>query len=109
MALFPIPTSPTAPLSLPAIGGLALGGLLFWVPDLSVVRGPGGELVAEAGGEFAIQGEGSPDQRDWLQGFMVSVGIGFEATDEGIYTIEHMVDASSASVPMHVRQGPAPT
>jgi hypothetical protein len=71
----------------------------------TLVRGPGGELVAEAGGEFAVQGEGAPEQRDWLQGFMVSVAISFEAAAEGTYTIEHIVDASSASVPMHVRVG----
>ncbi|UUZ59577.1 hypothetical protein [Nocardioides sp. B-3] len=28
----------TPPLTAPAIGGLALGALFFWVPDLSVVR-----------------------------------------------------------------------
>jgi hypothetical protein len=74
----------------------------------TLVRGPDGELVAESGGEFAIQGEGMPEARDWLQGFMVNVAVGFEAAVEGTYTIEHIVDASSASVPMHVRQGPAP-
>jgi len=38
LAVLVMPVGVTPPLSLPAIGGLALGGLFFWVPDLSVVQ-----------------------------------------------------------------------
>jgi tight adherence protein C len=38
MTLVMLSVGVTPPLSLPAIGGLALGALFFWVPDLSVVQ-----------------------------------------------------------------------
>ena len=38
LALLMLSVGVTPPLSLPAIGGLALGALFFWVPDLSVVQ-----------------------------------------------------------------------
>lgn len=38
MTLVMMSVGVTPPLSLPAIGGLALGALFFWVPDLSVVQ-----------------------------------------------------------------------
>ena len=46
-----------------------------------------------------------PDQPDWLQGFVVNLAVAFEATVPGTYKIEHSVDASSATVAMHVRPG----
>lgn len=69
----------------------------------TVVRGPDGEVVSEAEGEFEVEGEGPPDQQDWLQGFVVNLAVGFEATVPGTYKIEHSVDSSSATVAMHVR------
>jgi Flp pilus assembly protein TadB len=38
MTLLMLSVGVTPPLSLPAFGGLALGALFFWVPDLSVVQ-----------------------------------------------------------------------
>ena len=38
LALLMLSVGVTPPLALPAIGGLALGALFFWVPDLSVVQ-----------------------------------------------------------------------
>ena len=69
----------------------------------TVVRGPDGEVVSEAEGEFEVEGEGSPDQRDWLQGFVVNLAVAFEAAEPGTYMVEHTVDASSATVAIHVR------
>lgn len=69
----------------------------------TVVRGPDGEIVSEVAGEFEVEGRGDPEVRDWLQGFVVNLAVGFEATVPGTYKIEHFVDSSSATVAMHVR------
>jgi hypothetical protein len=69
----------------------------------TVVRGPDGEVVNEAEGEFEVEGEGIAEQRDWLQGFVVHLAVAFEAVEPGTYMIEHAVDASSATVAIHVR------
>ena len=70
----------------------------------TVVRGPDGDIVSEVDGEFEVEGHGPPiDQRDWLQGFVVSLAVAFEAGLPGTYMVEHAVDASSATVAIHVR------
>ncbi len=71
----------------------------------TVVRGPDGEIVSEVEGEFEVEGDGDPEQHDWLQGFVVNLAVAFEATVPGTYKIEHSVDNSSATVAMHVRPG----
>jgi hypothetical protein len=68
----------------------------------TVVRGPDGEIVSEVDGEFEVEGHGPPEVHDWLQGFVVSLAVAFDATEPGTYKIEHFVDASSAVVAMHV-------
>jgi hypothetical protein len=73
----------------------------------TVVRGPDGDIVSEMEGEFEL--EGGPEEvlhPDWLQGIVLNLAVGFEAAGEGTYKIEHSVDASSASVAMHIRLGP---
>jgi len=75
----------------------------------NVVRGPDGDLVSETGGEVAFGGGRQRVERtDWLQGVMVSALIQFTAEREGTYTFEHIVDRSSASVPLHVVHGVTP-
>ena len=69
----------------------------------TVVRGPDGEIVSEVEGEFEVEGQGPEDQRDWLQGFVVTLSVGFDVEVPGTYKIEHFVDSSSATVAMHVR------
>jgi hypothetical protein len=47
-------------------------------------------------------------QPDWLNGLIVSVVVQFDATEEGTYTIEQVVDDASASLPIHIVHGPPP-
>ncbi len=70
------------------------------------VRDPRGEVLSEVGGEFAMEG-GEPDS-DWLTGIMVSSIVQIEVTEEGTFTIEHEVDGSSKSLPIHVVHGQPP-
>jgi hypothetical protein len=70
------------------------------------VRDPRGELLSEVGGEFSVGAEAP--QPDWLNGLIVSVVVQFDATEEGTYTIEQVVDDASASLPIHIVHGPPP-
>ena len=73
----------------------------------TVVRDPNGEVVSEAGGDFELEGPDPPeDQREWLQGIVLNLAIGFDAAIEGTYMVEHSVDQSSATVAIHVRMAP---
>jgi hypothetical protein len=79
------------------------------VPHVSVnrVRDPRGETMSEVGGEFRMGGsEGA--QEEWLNGIMVTTIVAFEVTEEGTYTIEHEVDGTTKSLPIHVVLGPPP-
>lgn len=70
------------------------------------VRDPRGELVSEIGGEFRISGEAA--HQDWLTGIMVSSLVQLEVTEEGTYTLEHEVDGSTQSLPIHIVHGLPP-
>ena len=70
----------------------------------TIVRGPGGEAVSEITGTFSVGGRGADDRRDWVQGIMVGAVVQFMAETEGAYALEHVVDGSSASIPLHVVQ-----
>ena len=74
----------------------------------NIIRGPNGDTVSEVSGEFALGGGQIIERADWLQGVLVHTVIGFEVASEGTYTFEHLVDQSSASVPLHVVHGPPP-
>lgn len=67
------------------------------------VRNPTGDVISEVGGDFSIGGD--PAQPDWLTGIMLGTAVIFEATEAGTYTIEHEVDGSIASLPIHVVHG----
>jgi uncharacterized protein DUF6941 len=67
------------------------------------VRDPRGEIMSEVGGEFAIGAEAA--RPEWLAGFIMGTVVQFEAIEEGTYTIEHVVDDASASLPIHVVLG----
>jgi uncharacterized protein DUF6941 len=71
------------------------------------VRGPHGELLSEVGGEFNMGGVEAA-QPEWLAGFIVPSLVQIEVTEEGTYTIEHEVDGSSKSLPIHVIHGYPP-
>jgi hypothetical protein len=71
------------------------------------VRNPEGEIVSEVGGEFAMGG-GEAASPDWLTGIMVTTFVQVEVTEEGTYTIEHEVDGSTRSLPIHIVHGPPP-
>jgi hypothetical protein len=71
------------------------------------VRDPRGEVVSEVGGEFAMGG-GDAARPDWLTGIMVNSLVQLEVTEEGTYTIEHEVDGSVESLPIHIVHGPPP-
>jgi hypothetical protein len=70
------------------------------------VRDPRGEVVSEMGGELKVGGESA--QPEWLTGIMLASVVQFEATEEGAYTIEHAIDETSASLPIHIVHGPPP-
>lgn len=70
------------------------------------VKDPRGEVMSEIRGEFSVAGESA--RPDWLAGIMLASVVQFEATEEGTYTIEHVVDQSSASLPIHVVHGMPP-
>lgn len=76
----------------------------------NIVRGPGGAVVSDLGGMFKVgrHGDTPPDRADWLQGIMLPLIVRFMAESPGTYTFEHIVDASSASVPLHVVLGLPP-
>jgi hypothetical protein len=67
------------------------------------VRDPQGNVVSEISGEFAIGVESA--RPDWLVGISLPTAIQFEATEEGTYTIDHLVDDAEYSIPMHVAVG----
>lgn len=66
----------------------------------NIVKNPAGETIAEGGGEFAIGAENP--QTDWLNNFLISAAIQFQAEEEGTYTIELIVDDKSSALPVHV-------
>jgi hypothetical protein len=66
----------------------------------NIVKNPAGEAIAEGGGEFAIGAENP--RTDWLNNFLISAAIQFEAEDEGTYTIELIVDEAISALPIHV-------
>ena len=70
------------------------------------VRDPRGEVVSEVGGELKVGGESA--QPEWLSGIMLVSVVQFEASEEGAYTIEHVIDEASASLPIHIVHGPPP-
>ena len=74
----------------------------------NIIRGPDGSTIGELNAEFSLGTAGSVERPDWLQGVMMHTVVGFEATEEGTYTFEHIVNQSSQSVPLHVVHGPAP-
>jgi hypothetical protein len=69
------------------------------------VRDPNGNIISEVTGEFGVSGEGNPD---WLTGILLPSVLQFEASDEGTYTIEHVIDQSDAQVPIHIVHGLPP-
>lgn len=71
------------------------------------VRDPRGELVSEVGGEFAMGG-GESARPDWLTGIILPSLVQIEVTEEGTYTIEHELDGSSKSLPIHIVHGLPP-
>jgi hypothetical protein len=79
------------------------------VPHTGVnrVSDPHGDVVSEVGGEFRMGG-GADSNQDWLSGIMVSSIVQVEVTEEGTYTLEHEVDGSTVSLPIHVVHGPPP-
>jgi hypothetical protein len=74
---------------------------------VSRVRGPSGDLVSEVEGEFAMGG-GESASPEWLTGIIVPSVVQVEITEEGTYMIEHEIDDSSNSLPIHVVQGLPP-
>lgn len=73
----------------------------------NVVRDPQGDVLSEISGEFRVS-SGEEARHDWLTGIMVSTVVQFEAAAEGSYTIEHLVDDASSSLPIHVIHGLPP-
>ena len=70
----------------------------------NLVKNPAGESIAEGGGEFAIGAENP--QTDWLNNFLISAAIQFQADEPGTYTIELIVDDKSSALPIHVVHEP---
>jgi hypothetical protein len=68
---------------------------------------PRGERMSEVSGEFSVGGESA--RPEWLTGIMVATVVQFEVTEEGTYTVEHVVDEASTSLPIHIVHGPPPS
>jgi hypothetical protein len=68
------------------------------------VRGPDGEVMNEGIAEFSVGAE-SPS-KEWLTGIILPLVVQFQASEEGTYTIEFIVDdAPPGSQPIHVARG----
>lgn len=72
----------------------------------NIIRDPRGNAISDLSAEFRAEAEAA--RPDWLAGILVHTVIQFEATEEGTYTFEHVVDQSSASVPLHIVHGLPP-
>ena len=72
-------------------------------PDAQRRHRPAGEIVSDVGGEFEI-GTENP-RREWLNGIVLPSAVQFEATVAGTYQLEHIVDADTKSIPLHVVEG----
>ena len=68
----------------------------------SVITAPDGSVLSEVEGEMEVGTLGDVEQPEWLQSIMLSTLVQFEATGPGTFTFEHIVDGSSAQVPLHV-------
>ena len=78
-------------------------------PVRNVVRSPGGDVVDEQTGNFALGGvQENVERENWLHGLLMPMVVTFEATEEGTYTVEHFVDHASYPVPLHIVHGPPP-
>lgn len=74
----------------------------------NIIRGPSGSTLSELSDVFhaGSAAEAAAARTEWLNGLALFTVIQFEAAEEGTYTFEHIVDQSSASVPLHVVQQP---
>ena len=64
------------------------------------IRDPRGDVVSEVAGEVSFQGASA--RPEWLAGIVLGTVVQFEATEEGTYSLEHIVDDSSKQLPIHV-------
>jgi hypothetical protein len=68
------------------------------------VRDPSAEIVNEISGEFSVGGDLA--RPEWLAGIIVPMVVEFEASEEGTYTIELIVDdAPPGTQPIHIARG----
>jgi hypothetical protein len=76
----------------------------------NIIRDVSGTAVSDLQQPFkaGVPAEVEQAHAEWLNGIAMVTLIQFEATEEGTYTFEHIVDGSTKSVPLHVRQGPPP-
>jgi hypothetical protein len=72
----------------------------------NIVRAPDGSVLSDMSMEFAAGAEVA--RPDFLASLMLAGLIQFEASAEGTYAFEHIVDDSSKTIPLHVVQGPPP-
>ncbi len=70
------------------------------------VRDPHGELISEVIGQLAIAGEAA--RPEWLTGITLASVVQFDVTEEGTYTLEHVIDDVTAALPIHVVHGLPP-
>ncbi len=70
------------------------------------VRDPHGELVSEVIGQLAIAGGAA--RPEWLTGITLASVVQFDVTEEGTYTLEHVIDDATAALPIHVVHGLPP-
>ena len=72
-------------------------------PVANRIRDARGDVVSEVAGEVSFQG--SSARPEWLAGIVLGTVVQFEATEEGTYTLEHVVDDSSEQLPIHIVVG----
>lgn len=61
------------------------------------------DVISEVAGQLAVGGESA--RPEWLAGIMLPAVTQFMAPEEGTYMIEVEIDASDASLPIHVVRG----
>ncbi len=67
------------------------------------IRDPQGKVIGEVSGEIAIGA--TPARPEWLAGITLPLAAGFEAAEEGTYTLEFAFDDAEKSLPIHVVVG----
>lgn len=76
----------------------------------NIVRDPEGQTLSDLSNPFVAgtDAEAEGARAEWLNGIAGVIVIQFPVAQPGTYTFEHIVDASSKQIPLHVVEGLPP-